>query len=395
MTDDPQSQFPGPEIYDGGNIHGPPANNVNSVQKYHEYGADKADTYEDRYQTGNEKYEDRYQPTKYDDRYQATYTRPPPTLGAPTPRPSRLPPSKYDEIIPYRPYAPQDSRPGPNSYKPPAKDPYFEDVGVGPPPNDYSYENDIDKVSQSYHPDGPDYSTGTTVLKPFGSKGSVPFKVGLDLYPMVTGTSLSALGKQDIYSLPSSPSYAQGENNKHEIMLHLNLFSKKPSVLGGREQDIEIGPFTLSGRKEEDPEERPSMGGRGHPLFGNLNPFDILQHLLKKSRSHSVVFFPQLQFSGSDKKAKKGAGFSSRLCGVSFPVQGGSEEGAGVPEAPLSGSVREVRVEPLGIREVRVEPLGRRREISESGLRLPQQCEEERVRSQWERHNARFCGRVE
>ena len=242
-----QSQFPGPEIYDGGNIHGPPANNVNSVQKYHEYGADKVDTYEDRYQTGQEKYEDRYQPTKYDDRYQATYTRPPPTLGAPTPRPSRLPPSKYDEIIPYRPYAPQDSRPGSNSYKPPAKDPYFEDVGVGPPPNDYSYENDIDKVSQSYHPDGPDYSTGTTVLKPFGSKGSVPFKVGLDLYPMVTGTSLSALGKQDIYSLPSSPSYAQGENNKHEIMLHLNLFSKKPSVLGGREQDIEIGPFTLSG----------------------------------------------------------------------------------------------------------------------------------------------------
>ena len=75
----------------------------------------------------------------------------------------------------------------------------------------------------------------------------MPFKVGLDLYPMVTGTSLSALGKQDIYSLPSSPSYAQGENNKHEIMLHLNLFSKKPSVLGGREQDIEIGPFTLSG----------------------------------------------------------------------------------------------------------------------------------------------------
>ena len=58
-------------------------------------------------------------------------------------------------------------------------------------------------------------------------------------------------------------------------------------------------------RKEEDPEERPAMGGRGHPLFGNLNPFDILQHLLKKSRSPSLVFFPQLHISGSDKKAKK------------------------------------------------------------------------------------------
>ena len=84
-------------------------------------------------------------------------------------------------------------------------------------------------------------------MNPFGSKGSVPFKVGLDLYPMVTGTSLSALGKQDIYSLPSSPGY-DGDNNKHEIMLHLNLFSKKPSILGGRRgsragsraQDIDI-----------------------------------------------------------------------------------------------------------------------------------------------------------
>ena len=58
-------------------------------------------------------------------------------------------------------------------------------------------------------------------------------------------------------------------------------------------------------RKEEEPEERPSMGGRGHPLFGNLNPFDILQHLLKQSRSPREVFFPKLKISGSDKKAKK------------------------------------------------------------------------------------------
>ena len=96
-------------------------------------------------------------------------------------------------------------------------------MGVGPPPNDYSYTNDIDKVSPAYHPDGPDYSTGTTVIQPFGSKGSVPFKVGLDLYPMVTGTSLPALGKQDIYSQPSSPYSDDG--NKHEVVLSLlNLF---------------------------------------------------------------------------------------------------------------------------------------------------------------------------
>ena len=138
---------------------------------------------------------------------------------------------------------------------PPPKEPYFEDVGVGPAPNDYSYQSDsygnsIDKVSQGYHPDGPDYSTGTTVLKPYGAQGNVPFKVGLDLYPMLAGTLLStplgALGKQDIYA--PSATYA-GDENKHEIMLHLNLFSKKPSVLGGagRREDVELGPFRISG----------------------------------------------------------------------------------------------------------------------------------------------------
>ena len=29
---------------------------------------------------------------------------------------------------------------------------------------------------------------------------------------------------------------------------------------------------------------------KGHPLFGNLNPFDILQHLLKESKYLSMIF---------------------------------------------------------------------------------------------------------
>ena len=34
--------------------------------------------------------------------------------------------------------------------------------------------------------------------------------------------------------------------------------------------------------------ELPSLSDtiKGHPLFGNLNPFDILQHLLKQSKFH-------------------------------------------------------------------------------------------------------------
>ena len=100
---------------------------------------------------------------------------------------------------------------------------------------DYHYENNhLDKTGQ-YHPDGPDYSSGTLVH----NKGSsAPFKVGVDLYPMGGGggglSPLGAFGKQDIY--PTSARGKQGDN-KHEILLHLNLFSKKPSVPGGRRSD--------------------------------------------------------------------------------------------------------------------------------------------------------------
>ena len=54
---------------------------------------------------------------------------------------------------------------------------------------------------------------------------------------------LGGLGKQDIYS-SVVPQGGGRDDNKHEILLHLNLFSKKPSILGGRAgsraQDIDI-----------------------------------------------------------------------------------------------------------------------------------------------------------
>lgn len=85
------------------------------------------------------------------------------------------------------------------------------------------------------------------------------------------------------------------DDNKHEILLHLNLFSKKPASYGGRAEDIDIdlpSPFTrqdaaMTKSENNDPIHlelpSPSETIKGHPVFGNLNPFDILQHLLKQS----------------------------------------------------------------------------------------------------------------
>merc|ERR1719474_2414975 len=210
------------------------------------------------------------------------------------PAPTRPPPSSYNKL-------PATSgpinRPTYNYQQPEqslAYDPY-------PMPQYPNYGQDdnppyiIDKVDQvSHHPDGPDYSSGSLVHPP-GSDGSAPFKVGLDLYPIEGISPLGAFGKQDIYETPQSPSYSQ-DDNKHQILLHLNLFSKKPNTLGGsRAEDINMHSFSMHGRKESSlPEatnkngihlELPTKadGSKGHPLFGNLNPFDILQHLLKQS----------------------------------------------------------------------------------------------------------------
>ena len=63
-------------------------------------------------------------------------------------------------------------------------------------------------------------------------------------------------------------------------------------------------------RKEDDPEEKSSGAGGAHPLFGNLNPFDILQHLVKKSKFLNVHSLPEFQtqrpyFQVQQRKRKK------------------------------------------------------------------------------------------
>lgn len=177
LTPDPQHDvYPGPDIYDGGSVHGPTS-------------------------SGDRKTQLGYQPPP----------GPPATLGPPTRTPHT------------------------QSYHPDRASGYK-------PSRPTSHLNKYD--SERYHPDGPDYSSGTLINS---YKGSAPFKVGVDLYPMGGVSPLGGFGKQDIYS-SVIPQGGGRDDNKHEILLHLNLFSKKPSILGGRSgsragsraQDIDI-----------------------------------------------------------------------------------------------------------------------------------------------------------
>jgi len=180
MTPDPESYFPGPEIFDGG-VQGPSLSN--------EFNNDNQNFYES------------VRPTVYD-RYDVTQA--PPSI---------------------------------RTVRPPS----YQNPG-----QTYGYNTNKVDNGEDYprppRPNGPDYSTATILHHSDASKGSAPFRVGLDLYPMTGDT---ALGKQPssggggIYDL--SPFVSGGEDNKHEVLLHLNLFSRKPSHLGGsRAQDIDL-----------------------------------------------------------------------------------------------------------------------------------------------------------
>ena len=88
-------------------------------------------------------------------------------------------------------------------------------------------------------PDGPDY-THSTVLGNVGFGEDLlkteknPVKIGLDVYPMTAGGNK--------YNSPSDG--GRGKNdNKHELLLHLNLFSKKPKNGGS---GLSIGPFSYN-----------------------------------------------------------------------------------------------------------------------------------------------------
>ncbi|TRY80441.1 hypothetical protein TCAL_13337, partial [Tigriopus californicus] len=167
-------------------------------------------------------------------------------------------------------------------------------------------------------PDGPDYSTGTGYLedKLFDAAPSPPkshpMSIGLDVYPM-DGTS-----KQ---GYPRGSSH----DNKHEVLLHLNLFSKKPL---DETNSVSIGPFSYNFERDNDNrriqndrmyhsidqapiiedspvanvrrkhlmevmkqygktvlnEEETADDSSSHPLFGHINPVNLLKVFVDRSK---------------------------------------------------------------------------------------------------------------
>ena len=195
LTPDPNQNFPGPDIYDNNSIQGPSPNN--------NYFLDKIDNgdnsqYNAGYNNNNNQVDYGYNSNQNDYGYnnqqqQQSY--------------DMYDKNRYQEVI---------NNKLSSSYQP-------------KPP-----------VQPPKRPNGPDYTSSTTVLSNPNSivRDSIPMRVGIDLYPM---SDEGLLGKYGTFGLT-------GEN-KHEVLLHLNLFSKKPDNFGGRQENLEIshsfGPFSL------------------------------------------------------------------------------------------------------------------------------------------------------
>ena len=83
-------------------------------------------------------------------------------------------------------------------------------------------------------PDGPDYSTSSKYNNNRKSPNSqIPVNIGLDVYPLQGGQ-----GSQTSYS-----NRKHGDkHNLHQVKLHLNLFSSKPSQ-SKPSQSFSLGPF--------------------------------------------------------------------------------------------------------------------------------------------------------
>ena len=222
-----------------------------------------------------------YQPT------QPPYQPPPQSYTRPTPSPYQ--PTYSQGAEPYAPSKPAYSPPSrpeytapsnPSYADPPALSPAYNQDFLTPDPNkkypgpeiydnnsvqgptpvtsyekgsslgydNYGYADKNDNFAEIYEntenkgsphpPNGPDYSSATILHT--GGSGPLPYKVGVDLYPM---GGENPLGKHGLSTSFNS------EDNKHEILFHLNLFSKKPTSLGGRADNPELsqslGPFSF------------------------------------------------------------------------------------------------------------------------------------------------------
>ena len=133
-------------------------------------------------------------------------------------------------------------------------------------PNSPSPNNDVyqrpkpppSNVNIYHRPDGPDYSlNGAPNQSPNGgrrvnnlnTKNKLPLTIGLDVYPV-----LGSHGKKSASLYSNSRESGTLDENLHEVLLKLNLFSRKPQLRGGdrRKGDnddastISLGPFSYN-----------------------------------------------------------------------------------------------------------------------------------------------------
>ncbi|XP_042212794.1 homeobox protein 2-like [Homarus americanus] len=187
--------------------------------------------------------------------------------------------------------------------------------------NGGNFNNDGNSYSDgdnSYNNGGNSFSNGGFNLYNNGESSSIPpvkntydpgssrskaFNIMLDVYPM-DDSSRTSNNKRPFQTSLHFPNYKsnneynsnnnnndgynhggrftpEDEANKHEIILHLNLFSKMPTI--NRRQGISSSEAIASGRT--------GAVSLEIPLTGQLSPLDIYKAVMNKARTHK----PQAQ----------------------------------------------------------------------------------------------------
>ena len=130
---------------------------------------------------------------------------------------------------------------------------YLDKVGDGYRPSSITYPPNN---NEHQRPDGPDYSQninysqGTPGDRRTNNRGSntkKPLTIGLDVYPVLNHV-------KNAYAQYSNRESGSVDENLHEVLLKLNLFSRKPELRGGNrrkdggedESTISLGPFSYN-----------------------------------------------------------------------------------------------------------------------------------------------------
>ena len=259
-TPDPNQNFPGPEIYDNNSVQGPSPNN-----NYFHDKVDNDDYNNNGYNNNNNGYgysanENDYSHTNNNNQQNYDKYNNNNQNGGNKQQSydiyDNIKPQSYDKYNKnkYQPY--DNNKQQYDGNKQQAYDKYDQNQQQMYDKYDQNQQQIYDKYDNNRYeevatkvstyqpppkrPNGPDYTSSTTLLQNTNSvvRDSIPMRVGIDLYPM---TDEGLTGKYGTFGLTG--------DNKHEVLLHLNLYSKKPDNFGGRQENLEIshsfGPFSL------------------------------------------------------------------------------------------------------------------------------------------------------